>query len=83
MEKEGKTKSLAQIAADDIIKLIKDNNMEPGQRLENEYELAKRLNVGRGTIREAIRSLVSRNILEVRRGLELLSHIRMVFQRIR
>ena len=36
MEKEGKTKSLAQIAADDIIKLIKDNNMEPGQRLENE-----------------------------------------------
>lgn len=50
MEKEGKTKSLAQIAADDIIKLIKDNNMEPGQRLENEYELAKRLNVGRGTI---------------------------------
>lgn len=68
MEKEGKTKSLAQIAADDIIKLIKDNNMEPGQRLENEYELAKRLNVGRGTIREAIRSLVSRNILEVRRG---------------
>ena len=47
MEKEGKTKSLAQIAADDIIKLIKDNNMEPGQRLENEYELAKRLNVGR------------------------------------
>ena len=27
MEKEGKTKSLAQIAADDIIKLIKDNNM--------------------------------------------------------
>ena len=81
MEKEGKTKSLAQIAADDIIKLIKDNNMEPGQRLENEYELAKRLNVGRGTIREAIRSLVSRNMLE--EGLELLSHIRMVFQRIR
>ena len=68
MEKEEKTKSLAQIAADDIIKLIKNNHMEPGQRLENEYELAKRLNVGRGTIREAIRSLVSRNILEVRRG---------------
>ena len=40
-KKEGKTKSLAQIAADDIIKLIKDNNMEPGQRLENEYDLAK------------------------------------------
>lgn len=68
MEKEGKTKSLAQIAADDIIKLIKDNNMEPGQRLENEYELAKRLNVGRGTIREAIRALFLEIYLEVRRG---------------
>lgn len=66
--KKDKTKPLAQIAADDIIKLIKDNNLEPGDRLQNEYELAKLLSVGRGTIREAIRSLVSRNILEVRQG---------------
>lgn len=63
-----KAKPLAQIAAEDIIRLIKENEMEPGDRLENEYELAKRLNVGRGTVREAIRSLVSRNILEVRQG---------------
>ena len=63
-----KTKPLTQMAAEDIIKLIKENEMEPGDRLENEYELAKRLNVGRGTVREAIRSLVSRNILEVRQG---------------
>lgn len=66
--KEEKQKSLAQTAAEDIIRMIKDNNMEPGQRLENEYVLAKKLKVGRGTIREAIRSLVSRNILEVRQG---------------
>ncbi|MGN0418680.1 FadR/GntR family transcriptional regulator [Anaerostipes faecalis] len=66
--KKDKTKPLAQIAADDIIKLIKDNNLEPGDRLQNEYELAKLLSVGRGTVREAIRSLVSRNILEVRQG---------------
>lgn len=66
--RKNKTKPLAQIAAEDIIKLIKDNNLEPGDRLLNEYELAKLLNVGRGTVREAIRSLVSRNILEVRQG---------------
>lgn len=69
MSENGKKgKSLTQIAAEGIIQLIRENDMQPGQRLENEYDLAKRLNVGRGTVREAIRSLVSRNILEVRQG---------------
>ena len=72
MEKEGKTKSLAQIAADDIIKLIKDNNMEPGQRLENEYDLAKRLNVGRGTTRKGSSFLFSKYIRSRRGGWKLL-----------
>ena len=63
---KGKTKPLPQIAAEDIIDLIKSNRLEPGDRLQNEYELAKLLNVGRSTVREAIRILVSRNILEVR-----------------
>lgn len=61
-------KPLTKIVEDKIIQLIKDNSMEPGDRLKNEYELAQDLNVGRGTIREAIRILVSRNILEVRQG---------------
>ena len=65
---KGKTKPLPQIAAEDIIDLIKSNRLEPGDRLQNEYELAKLLNVGRSTVREAIRILVSRNILEVRQG---------------
>ena len=65
---KGKTKPLPQIAAEDIIDLIKSNRLEPGDRLQNEYELAKLLNVGRSMVREAIRILVSRNILEVRQG---------------
>ena len=36
--------------------------------MPSEQELMKELNVGRGTIREAIKSLVSRNIVEIRRG---------------
>ncbi|MRM86896.1 FadR family transcriptional regulator [Faecalicatena contorta] len=67
-EKKEKAKPLAQKAAEEIIKIIKENKMEPGDRLKNEYELAELLNVGRGTVREAIRSLVSKNILEVRQG---------------
>ena len=61
-------KPLTKVIADEIIQLIKDNNMEAGDRLKNEYELAQDLNVGRGTVREAIKILVSRNILEVRQG---------------
>ncbi|WP_153048857.1 GntR family transcriptional regulator, partial [Streptococcus suis] len=34
----------------------------------NEYELAQDLEVGRSTVREAVRSLATRNILEVRQG---------------
>ncbi len=36
---------LAQAAAEDIIEMIRTNHMKPGDRLENEYELAKKLNV--------------------------------------
>lgn len=59
---------LPQIIADKIIDLIESKELLPGERLSSEQELMKELNVGRGTIREAIKSLVSRNIVEIRRG---------------
>lgn len=66
LDKENRT--LADIAADQIVQYILDNGMEAGDRLPNEYELAEGLGVGRNTLREAIRRLVSRNVLEVRQG---------------
>ena len=48
--------------------LIESKELLPGERLPSEQELMKELSVGRGTIREAIKSLVSRNIVEIRRG---------------
>lgn len=39
-----------------------------GEKIPNEFELAQRFGVGRSTVREAVKSLVSRGILEVRRG---------------
>ena len=51
-----------------IIDLIESKELLPGERLPSEQELMKELSVGRGTIREAIKSLVSRNIVEIRRG---------------
>ena len=59
---------LPQIIADKIIDLIESKELLPGERLPSEQELMKELNVGRGTIREAIKSLVSRNIVKIRRG---------------
>lgn len=62
-------KPLAERVADQIAGLIADNKFQKGEKLPNEFQLAEAVNVGRGTIREAIKILVSRNIVEIRRGL--------------
>lgn len=61
-------KPLAEQVADYILNFIVDSGLEAGTKLPNEFELAERTGVGRGTIREAVKILVSRNILEIRRG---------------
>ncbi len=62
------TKSLGEQVSEQIILLIKENDWQVGDKLPNEYELAQKLNVGRSTIREAIKTLTSRNILQVKQG---------------
>ncbi len=62
-------KPLAERVADQITSLIADNKFQKGEKLPNEFQLAEAVNVGRGTIREAIKILASRNIVEIRRGL--------------
>ncbi|MDO5519287.1 MAG: FadR/GntR family transcriptional regulator [bacterium] len=61
-------KNLMQKTADDIIQYIIDHNMKPGDKVPTEPELSKLLNAGRSTIREAMRTLATRNIVEVRQG---------------
>ena len=61
-------KSLPNIVADQIIEYILENNLEAGDKLPNEYAIATMLGTSRGTVREAIRRLMSRNILTVRQG---------------
>ena len=55
-------------AADQISQLIIDRQLSAGDKLPNEFELASYLHVGRGTVREAVKPLVARNVLEIRRG---------------
>ena len=57
---DNRTSSLAEQVADQINQVIIDQNINAGEKLPNEFELAARLNVGRGTIREAVKLLAAR-----------------------
>ncbi len=51
-----------------LMRLIRQEPVEIGERIPNEFKLAEMFGVGRSTIREAVKSLVYKGILEVRRG---------------
>lgn len=60
---------LSDRVADEILSMITiEKRFQPGDKLPNEIELSERLNVSRTTLREAIRILVTNNILEIKRG---------------
>ena len=61
-------KSLPQKIAEDIIAFILEENLQPGDKLPNETVLCERLNVGRSSLREAMKALASRNIVTIRQG---------------
>lgn len=64
-----KTKMLSESVADDILNMIvMEKRFHPGDKLPNENELSKEMDVSRTTLREAIRILVTNGILEIRRG---------------
>ena len=63
-----KRPSLANDVANRIVEMIRRREYEPGTRIPSEFELADEFGVGRGTIREAVKLLVSRNVLEIRRA---------------
>ena len=70
MERSGEkdNRTLAELAAGQMIDLIRLKKYAPGDRLPTEAELSELLGVGRNTVREAVRILVSRNIVTVRQG---------------
>src|SRR5579859_2081829 len=48
--------------------LLVDSRLQPGDRLPAERELARQFGVSRTVIREAVRTLTARGLLEVRSG---------------
>ena len=63
-----RNKLLAEQVEDQIYHYILDTPIEPGAKLPNEFALAEKFRVGRSTIREAVKLLSSKGIVEVRRG---------------
>jgi GntR family transcriptional repressor for pyruvate dehydrogenase complex len=61
-------KKVYQEVVDQITELILQNHLEPGDRLPPERELAEHLAVSRTAVREAIRVLEQRGLVEVKQG---------------
>lgn len=55
--------------ADQLTDMIANQRFLPGDKLPNEIELADELQVSRTTLREALRILTTRGLVEVRRGI--------------
>jgi len=55
-------------AIEKIGRLITSGHLPPGARLPAEGDLAQDLGMSRGTLREAVRALVTARVLDVRRG---------------
>lgn len=59
---------LGEQIEDELMNYIVQEQLEIGQKIPNEFELAEKFGVGRSTVREAVKGLVSKGILEVKRG---------------
>ena len=60
--------TMTEQVANRLVKLLSNGDLKPGDKLPPERELAKRLNVGRTTVREALKLLTLSGLLEARRG---------------
>jgi GntR family transcriptional repressor for pyruvate dehydrogenase complex len=59
---------LAQEIAQKFLRLLQEGELEAGEKLPRERELASLLGVGRASLREALRALQLMNVIEVRPG---------------
>ena len=63
------TNALSVRIADELAEMIANGEFRPGDKLPNEPELSKKMQVSRTTLREALRILSTRGLVEVRRGI--------------
>ncbi len=59
---------LPELIAEQIVGLIRDTPLQPGERLPPEASLSRQLGVGRTSVREALQKLQTLGLIEVVRG---------------
>lgn len=72
-----KNKLLVEQIEEQLLQYILETPINVDEKLPNEYKLGELFGVGRSTIREAVKTLVTKRILEIRRGAGtyVISHI--------
>lgn len=60
--------SLSDQVTDQLLELIAQGKLKPGEKLPSERELAENFGVSRTVVREAVRSLTAKGLLEVNAG---------------
>lgn len=69
MEQQNVThKSRLNRVEDDLMTYILGRPVAVGEKIPNEFELGKMFHAGRSTIREAVKELATKGVLEIRRG---------------
>ena len=61
-------KLLVSQIEEELLRFIQETPVNIGERIPNEFDLSKKFNAGRSTVREAVKSLASKGVLEVRQG---------------
>ena len=68
MDKKQENKKVFLEIVSQLRELIKHEGIQPGEKLPSERVLSERLNVGRSSVREALRSLELLGLIETRHG---------------
>ena len=63
-----KNQALAERIEERLYQYILNEKLPIGTKLPNEYQMADHFNVSRGTIREAVKLLASKGVVQVRHG---------------
>lgn len=62
-------KSTTQLVVENLLAHIQNDSTQVGDRFSTEKELCSTLGVGRGTVREAVKILTAKGLLEIKPGL--------------
>lgn len=63
-----RSETLSDRVTDEILSMISANKLKPGDRLPAEREIGERFGVSRTVVREALRSLAAKGVVDVRSG---------------